>query len=610
MSIEAQIEKLIDRDPSITDENANKDSRVIGTMRDLLAGVASKEYVKGHGLPPEVAEAHESGEIHVHDLDYSIGGYFNCSVPDIPYMLANGFQMGGATIESPKSLRTAAEVIPQIVVNIASNQYGGLTVHEIDKILEPYAELSMEKYRDEARKWVSEDRVEEYARAQMVKEVYDACQGLEYEANSCFSSSGQQPFLTFSFGLSETWIGREIQKAILKVRLKGLGKDGITPVFPKLIYILKDGHNLRPDDPQYDIKQLALECSSKRIYPDLLAYDKVVEIYGTFVTPMGCRSFIPYHEKADGVPMVYGRRNGGVVSLNLPRQAMKSLSKADFFENVAQQAENVRKALEWRIDTLRGVQAKNNPIFYMSGACGHVLEPDDYVIGIFKHGEATFSFGYTGLNEAVAAFYGEEWYYNEEAVAFSLEIMSFLNGIKDSWNDDSEFLYTLYATPAESLTDRFARIDQEAFGVTEYLYDKGWYTNSFHMDPRHKTDPFTKYDFEKVYPPLSTGGNIVYVEMPSLVDNLEALETLWDYAYERVPYFGVNTPVSKCRACGYEGDMDADAKGYYCVSCGNRDEKTLEVIIRLCGYLSDASARKPISGRVKEIQSRVKHGAP
>lgn len=607
MSIETQIERLIQRDPEITDENANKDSRVIGTQRDLLAGVVSKEYALTRLLTPDVAKAHRDGDIHIHDLDYSIGGYFNCCVPDIPRLLKNGFQMGGASIESPKSLRTAAEVIPQIIVNISSNQYGGITVHEIDRILEPYAYLSLEKHRTEARKWVSEDQVEDYARQQLVKEIYDACQGLEYESNSCFSSSGQQPFLTISFGLSESWIGKEIQKAMLQVRIRGLGRDGITPVFPKLIYVLKQGHNTKPGDPFYDVKRLALECAAKRIYPDILSYEKVQELYGTFVTPMGCRSFLPYHENQDGSPMVYGRRNGGVVTLNLPRQALKSETTEEFFENLEAGARSIRRALEWRIATLQDVRAKNNPIFYVSGASGHTLESESSVSDIFTGGEATFSFGYTGLNEAVTRFFGENWYDNSEAVTFSLEIMNRLNDIKTEWNSESSYFFTVYATPAESLTDRFARVDRETFGVVPGITDKEWYTNSFHVDPRVTMSPFEKYEFESKYIPLSSGGNISYVEMPNLESNLDALETLWDYASEHLPYFGVNTPISKCYACGYSGDMDANARGFFCPECSNHDADTLEVIMRLCGYLSDVGQRKPINGRVEEIKSRVKH---
>ena len=818
MSIETQIDRLLARDPALTNENANKDSRVIGTQRDLLAGVVSKEYSRTRLLPTDVADAHERGDIHVHDLDYSIGGYFNCCVPDIPRMLKSGFQLGGASIETPKSLRTAAEVIPQVVVNISSNQYGGITVHEVDKILEPYAFMSLDKHRKDARKWVSEDRVEEYAREHLIKEIYDACQSLEYELNSCYSSAGQVPFVTVSFGLAESWLGKEIQKAILEVRLKGLGRDGVTPVFPKLIYALREGHNKHPDDPFYDVKRLAVKCATKRIYPDILSYENVVALYGAFVTPMGCvrgyesalweqngttyytglssmwdklsthtlpkyqdngvdqyidlhdvtvldshtgkpvmvratrivknhqnhwlkiktlggrvlhvttdhplyvkgrgrvtamdlvpgdvlkkslfdqydvgapvygdkawlagviitdgclndpceilgalacakkkrfdtvknrrydredaevvsveyvdidepsydlttetdyfdvsgivshncRSFVPYHEKEDGSPMVYGRRNGGVVTLNLPRQALKSETIDEFYANVLEESEHVRSALEWRIETLRGVHARNNPIFYSSGAAGSVLGADDQVIDIFTDGEATFSFGYTGLNETVSRFYGTDWYGDSEAVDFSMNIIRYLNQIRDRWNAESRFYYTLYATPAESLTDRFAHLDAKEFGVVEGVTDKDWYTNSFHVDPRHNMSPFDKYKFEAKYIPYTTGGNICYVEMPNLESNPDALEALWDYASREVPYFGVNTPISKCLVCSYSGDMDADARGFFCPECGNRDADQLEVIMRLCGYLSDVGQRKPIAGRVEEIKARVKHGA-
>lgn len=606
MNLRTTVESLLNRDPLVVDENANKDSNVLGTQRDLLAGVVSKEYALEELLPPDVAHAHKSGLIHIHDLDYSLGGYFNCSLPDFPSLLRNGFQMGGASIQPPKSIRTAAEVIPQIVVNTSSNQYGGITVHAIDNLLEPYAQLSFDKYLEDAKRWVAPELQEEYAREKTIKEIKDSCQSIEYELNSCFSSSGQQPFVTISFGLTRSWLGREIQKAVLETRLEGLGAQKTTATFPKLIFVLKNGINLNKDDPNYDIKTLAMVCASKRIYPDILSFDKMIEQYGFFVSPMGCRSFLPLYE-VDDEAVVYGRRNGGVVSLNLPRMALVSRTQEEMLSHLGEAADLGLQALAWRIDSLRAARAKNNPITYVSGGCGHSLNPNDPVIDIFKNGEASFSLGYVGLNETVTKFYGQDWYDNQEAVDFSVLVLKKLNEKIDSWNRESEFKVSAYGTPAESLTDRFNRLDTELFGVVPGITDKNWYTNSFHVDPRKKISPFDKFEFESKYVQYSAGGSIIYCEMPSLANNLDAIEAIWDFGYQTVPYFGINSPINKCFACGFEGDMDADDKGFFCPSCKNQDPEKLECIMRLCGYLSDVAHRKPIKGRVDEMLSRVKH---
>lgn len=607
MQLEQRIDDLLRGAEEIVDENANKDSRMISTQRELLAGAISKEYALNKLLPPDVAEAHKRGWIHFHDLDFTLSGYYNCMLLDIPNMLRNGFSLGGASIESPKSLRTASEVIPQIVARAAASIYGGLSVHEIDKCLEPYAELSYRKHLKEASYWVSDPvKQEEYATKHTLKEIYDSMQGLQYEIESTLSAASQTPFVTFSMGLAETRWGKEIQKAILQVRIEGLGAEHKTPVFPKLIFALKDGLNLRPTDPNYDVKLLALECATKRIYPDILSYKKVEEIYGYFISPMGCRSFLPKFEK-NGVPISYGRRNIGVCSLNLPNIALSTNTVEEFFDELDERVQLVYKALMYRYDKLATVKAKNAPILYMYGATGHRLDPESGVQHIFRDGEATASIGYIGLHEVALRFFGEDWQDNSDAKRFTVRILERLNYWKEIWVKETGIAFSIYSTPAESLTDRFCKHDLQEFGSVHGITDKGWYTNSFHLVPTKKVDPFYKIDFEKVYPPLASGGHICYVETPNLGRNIKALETLWDYAYDRVPYFGVNQSISQCYECHYHGVFDADAKGFYCPQCGNRNPQTLEVVERLCGYLSVVSERKPISGRVKEITSRVKH---
>lgn len=609
------------------------------------------------------------------------------------------------------------------------------------------------------------------------KEVFDTFQSLETEISSLFSGNGQTPFVTFNFGLSTGFWGREIQKGILQNRLIGLGEDHRTPVFPKLVFTLKDGVNLKKTDPNYDIKRLAVECSAKRIYPDILSYEKVMEIYGFFVSPMGCvagdetveysvdgtdystsisemwdmlssqgvkkqvngrdefidlsgvlvndshrsslkqsnvfrmvknynnhwlkitttdseqneftltcttdhplavyergrvladnlnagdkliksldsiqsltipqqdrllevvsiepvdidepsydlttdsdyfdvsgivshncRSFLTeYRSPETGEVVTYGRRNIGVVSLNLPNIALSTSTPEEFMRLLDERAILVHDGLMYRYNRLAGTLAKNAPILYQYGATGHRLSGDEIVQPIFDNGEATASIGYIGLHEVATKFWGNDWQDNEEAKSFTVGVLERLNYWKSKWADETGIAFSVYGTPAESLCSRFAAIDKETFGEVKDITDKGYYTNSFHLDVRKKVTPFEKIDFESAYTPLSTGGNICYVEQPSLVKNLDAFEAIWDYMYDHVPFSGINTPISRCLSCGYYGDFDADVKGFFCPECNNRNPETIEVIQRMCGYISSVGIRKPISGRVKEIKSRVKH---
>ena len=439
------------------------------------------------------------------------------------------------------------------------------------------------------------------------KEVFDTFQSLETEISALFSGNGQTPFVTFNFGLSTGFWGREIQKAILQNRIEGLGPEKRTAVFPKLVYTLKEGHNLKPGDPNYDIKRLAVECSTKRIYPDILSYEKVMEIYGTFVSPMGCRSFLSDYQDKDGNHITYGRRNIGVVSLNLPNIALTVNTPDEFMTLLDQRIQAVKDGLMYRYNRLASTTARNAPILYQHGATGHRLNPDETVQRIFNDGEATASIGYVGLHETATRFWGNDWQDDPEAKDFTIQVLRRLNHWKEKWAEETGIAFSVYSTPAESLISRFAEIDKATFGNIKDITDKGYYTNSFHLDVRKQVTPFEKIDFEADYPPLAAGGNICYVEQPSLIKNPDALESIWDYMHDRVPFSGANTPISRCYKCNHEGDFDADARGFYCPQCGNRDPQQCEVVERLCGYLGSVSMRKPISGRVKEMKSRVKH---
>jgi hypothetical protein len=1034
MDLSGVVDRYCGHDEAIMNENANKNSKVFATQRDLLAGSISKEYALEKLLPKNVAEGHRNGWIHFHDLDYTLnasGGLYNCMLIDFPGMLKHGFTLGEAEISTPKSLKTAGEVIPQIIANVSSNMYGGVSAHRLDEFLEPYAAISYRKtlkknfarmaefdgvilaedeidsladyYASQIEQTDNEFEIEfdnvkkinsglsektiqftiDISKKDVIKEVFDTFQSLEFEISSLYSGNGQTPFVTFNFGLSTGFWGREIQKGILKNRLIGLGEDHRTPVFPKLVFTLKDGVNLKKTDPNYDIKRLAVECSAKRIYPDILSYEKVMEIYGFFVSPMGCvrgyetittsgvvneitsmenlwdtlsrlypvqkqsnetdefidipkgvlqvvdshnaapfmtpvlrmvknhnnkwmkvttgdwgtknsrvlfctdnhplpvvgkgrvlaknlsvgdsltrsvhvintdgvrtyetnykswlagftlcdgclsensecilsfamdetevldriqeiypedrlslkkqvrgdrnqweyydlavkdsqwrnrlvsdfsgviknhrsipesllrspmdekeyflagmidadgyvrkstavigstnktlayaqmmlvesmgikasvrinyykgktnqnatryvlefnindsiasklslskkkesyindskrivdpldsndrnmtvssveyvsslnepsydlttdsdyfdvsgivshncRSFLTeYRSPETGEVVTYGRRNIGVVSLNLPNIALSTSTPEEFMKLLDERAILVHDGLMYRYNRLAGTLAKNAPILYQYGATGHRLSGNEVVQPIFDNGEATASIGYIGLHEVATKFWGNDWQDNEDAKAFTVGVLERLNYWKSKWADETGIAFSVYGTPAESLCSRFAAIDKETFGEVKDITDKGYYTNSFHLDVRKKVTPFEKIDFESAYTPLSTGGNICYVEQPSLVKNLDAFEAIWDYMHDHVPFSGINTPISRCLSCGYHGDFDADVKGFFCPECNNRNPETIEVIQRMCGYISSVGIRKPISGRVKEIKSRVKHG--
>ena len=363
-SIDETIGRLISKEPSTVNENANKDSDAFNTRRDLTAGVTGKA-IGLRMLPLHVSNAHQKGEIHFHDLDYSpYEPMTNCCLIDFKGMLKNGFRMGNADIESPKSIQTAAAQIAQIIANVASCQYGGCSADRIDELLAPYAKLNYKKHLKDAERWIEDQsKHESYAFSKTKKDIYDAMQSLEYEVNTLFTSNGQTPFVTFGFGLGQTELEREIQKAILKIRIRGLGIEQRTAIFPKLVFTLKRGVNLYSEDPNYDIKQLALECATKRMYPDILSYDKIVELTGSFKVPMGCRSFLQGWKNSKGEEVNSGRMNLGVVTLNLPRIAIESDGDFEKFWRIFdERTQIVKDALVYRINRTKEASPTNAPI--------------------------------------------------------------------------------------------------------------------------------------------------------------------------------------------------------------------------------------------------------
>lgn len=603
------IQKLLHKDATVVNENANKDSNVFNTQRDLTAGTVARS-IGLKMLPDKVANAHLKGDIHWHDLDYQpYSAMTNCCLIDFKEMLNNGFKIGNAEVESPHSIETATAQMSQIIANVASSQYGGCSADRVDEFLAPFAQKNYDKHLVDAKEWIEgAEKQDAFAKAKTKKDIYDAMQALEYEINTLYSSQGQTPFTTLGFGLGTNWIEREIQKSILKVRIEGLGKEKRTAIFPKLVFTIKRGLNLKPEDPNYDVKQLAVDCATKRMYPDVLMYDKIVELTGSFKAPMGCRSFLQGWKDENGNEVNAGRMNLGVVTMNLPRIALEAKGDRDKFWAILEERLSIcKEALVFKVNRAKQARPENAPILYEYGAFGKRLKRTDSVDELFKNNRATVSLGYIGLYEVGTAFFGPTWETNPEAKQFTIDVVKDLYDHCQQWEDEYGYHFSVYATPAESLTNTFCQADIKKFGRVKDITDKEYYTNSFHYDVRKAPTPFEKIDFEKDYPKYSAGGFIHYCEYPNLKQNPKALEAVWDYAYDRIGYLGTNTPIDQCFECGFKGEFKPTAKGFECPQCGNHDPATCDVVKRTCGYLGNPNQRPMVHGRHVEIASRVKH---
>ena len=604
------VARLVNRDKSVVNENANKDSRVFSTQRDLTAGAVAKA-IGLKMLPPAVANAHLRGDIHWHDLDYTpFMAETNCCLIDFDYMLNHGFSIGNAEVEPAHSIQVAVTQMTQIIANVASSQYGGCSSDRTDQVLAPFAEKNYQKHLREFGDVIDDPTtLKALAVKQTKKEIYDALQTLEYQVNTLYSTQGQTPFVTVGFGLGTSWIEREIQKDILKIRILGLGKERRTAIFPKLVFTLKRGLNLNSEDPNYDIKQLAIECATKRMYPDVVSYDTIKRLTGSFKAPMGCRSFLQgWTDPKTGKEVNAGRMNLGVITVNLPRIAMESKGDKDKFWKIFEERMRIcKEGLLYKIERTKQATPESAPILYKYGAFGHRLADTDSIDDLFKNGRATVSLGYIGLYEVGTVFYGSAWEKNPDAKAFSVSIVKALDDHCKAWEKQYGYHFSVYGTPSESLTDTFCREDTKKFGIVKDITDKEYYTNSFHYDVRKSPTPFEKLDFEKDYPQYSAGGFIHYCEYPNLKQNPKALEAVWDYAYDKIGYLGTNTPIDQCFKCGFKGEFTATAKGYECPECGNHDPATCDVVKRLCGYLGNPNKRPMVHGRQEEIIHRKKH---
>ena len=449
MDLISRINRLVNGDKELNNENANKDSNTFSTKRDLMAGqVAKVEGLKM--LPKSVREAHLRGDIHYHDLDYApFLAYTNCCLVDLKHMFENGFNMGNAVIGTPKSIQTAVAQASQIVANVASSQFGGTSLNKIDEVLEPYAKMNYDKHMLEGLKYSVAD-VELYAKEKTKKDIYDSIQSLEYEVNTLYTSNGQTPFLSIGFGLTESWIGKEIQRAILQVRINGLGVEKKTAIFPKLIFFIKDGLNLKKEDPNYDIKQLALKCASERMYPDIINADTIQRLTGSTKASMGCRSFLQGWTDPDtGKQVDDGLMSSGVVTVNLPRIAIQSNgNKEEFWKIFDERMIVMHNALRNRKERAFEALPENAPILYKYGAFGNNLKDGESVKEkLFLNQRSTISLGYIGLYEVGTVFYGANWESNPEAKEFTLEVLKRMKALALQWSDEEGVWYSTYGTP-------------------------------------------------------------------------------------------------------------------------------------------------------------------
>ncbi len=604
----------------IMDENSNKNARIVSTQRDLIAGEVSKDISKRKLMPTDVLEAHESGAIHMHDLDYLIQPMFNCCLINLEDMLANGTVINGKKIDTPKSFQVACTVSTQIIAQVASAQYGGQSINGVDRILAPYVRKSFEKYKKRVIEEQVEiyniepdmDKVEEIAWRRTRKEVKDGVQTIQYQINTLMTTNGQSPFVTLFMHFNpDSEYAREaamIDEEILMQRIQGIKNEKgvyVTPAFPKLIYVL-DEHNITEDSKYWYLTELAAACTAKRMYPDYISAKKMRQMYdGNVFSPMGCRAFLtPYKDENDDFKFD-GRFNQGVVTINLPQIGILSGGDEDlFFEILDKRLGLVKKALMVRHKRLLGISSDVSPVHWQFGALAR-LKPGEKIDRYLFGGYSTLTIGYIGIYEASMLVKGAS-HTSEIGKGFALKIMDKLNEKKVEWTGDTGIQFAVYGTPAESLTHRFASIDKQRFGDIENITDKGYYTNSYHVDVRENIDVFSKFDFEQQFQEKSTGGMISYVEIPNMIKNTDAILSIIQYIYDHVMYGEFNTKLDFCHECGYDGEIKVDDSGlnWECPNCHNTDKARLTVIRRTCGYLGENFWNQ---GRTKEIRSRVMH---
>ena len=595
------------------EENSNKNAAVASTQRDLIAGEVSRDLTNRLLLPEKISKAHEEGILHFHDADYFVQSIFNCCLINISDMLDNGTVMNGKMIESPKSFQVACTVMTQIIAAVASSQYGGQSVDisHLGKYLRKTKEKFLRNYKEKFADILSDEAIEKLASDRTMDELKSGVQTIQYQINTLMTTNGQSPFVTLFLNLKEDDPYKDevalIIEEILKQRIQGIKNEAgvyITPAFPKLIYFL-DEHNCLKGGKYDYLTKLAVECSSKRMYPDYISAKKMRENYeGEVFSCMGCRSFLSPWKDENGNYKWEGRFNQGVVSINLPQMGIIANGNEElFWELMEERLSLCFEALMCRHKALEGTLSDVSPIHWQYGAIAR-LKPGETIDPLLHNGYSTISLGYIGLYEVTKLMTGVS-HTDPKGTAFALKVMNRLREACDTWKRNTGLGFGLYGTPAESLCYRFAEIDKRKFGVIKDVTDKGYYTNSYHVDVREKIDAFSKFKFESQFQTISSGGAISYVEIPNLRHNLPALEELVKYIYDNIQYAEFNTKSDYCQVCGYDGEIIINDKlEWECPQCHNKDHNKMNVTRRTCGYLGENFWNV---GKTKEINSRVLH---
>ncbi|MCI9461040.1 MAG: anaerobic ribonucleoside-triphosphate reductase, partial [Oscillibacter sp.] len=608
-------------------ENSNKNPVVNSTQRDYMAGEVSRDLSERLLLPKEIVEAHQEGIIHFHDSDYFAQHMHNCDLVNLEDMLQNGTVITGTLIERPHSFATACNIATQIVAQVASNQYGGQSISLAH--LAPFVDVSRKKLRviverelKEIGVILDEDSLSKLVETRLREEVRGGVQTIQYQVLTLLTTNGQAPFVTVFMYLGEAKNEQErkdlalIIEETLEQRYEGVkNEDGvwITPAFPKLIYVLEED-NIREDAPYWYLTKLAAKCTAKRMVPDYISEKKMLELKvdkngeGHCYTCMGCRSFLtPYVDPETGKPKYYGRFNQGVVTINLPDVALSSGGNIEkFWEIFEERLELCHQALLCRHERLKGTPSDVAPILWQYGACAR-LKKGEPIDKLLYGGYSTISLGYAGLYECVKYMTGKS-HTDPSATPFALEIMETMNAACRKWKAEHNIDFSLYGTPLESTTYKFAKCLQRRFGIVEGINDKGYITNSYHVHVTEQINAFDKLKFEAQFQHLSPGGAISYVEVPDMQNNLEAVLQVMKFIYDNIIYAELNTKSDYCQVCGWDGEIQIEEEHgklvWKCPKCGNTDQDKMNVARRTCGYIGTQYWNQ---GRTQEIRDRVLH---
>ena len=599
-------------------ENSNKNAQVVTTQRDYLAGITSTDITRRFLLPEDVVKAHDEGIIHFHDADYfAQNALTNCELINLEDMLQNGTIMNGVMIEKPHRFLTAMTIATQIILGVTSSTYGGATVSLTH--LAPFVRSSYERYyKKYQQRGLSENQCKEYAQQDTKKEIEDGVQTFNYQVNSMTNTNGQAPFLSVCMYLGETTEYKKelamIIEEFLKQRIEGFKNEKgvyITPAFPKLLYVLEED-NIHKESQYWYLTELAAKCTAKRLVPDYISEKKMKEYKidkngnGNCYPCMGCRSFLtPYVDPETNKPKYYGRFNQGVVTINLVDVALSSNQDEDkFWKIYEERLELCHKALRIRYERLSKVTSDVAPILWQHGALAR-LKKGESIDKLLHNGYSTISLGYAGLYECVKYMTGHSHTDNGVGEEFALKVMQKLNDKCKEWKEAEQIDYSVYGTPIESTTYKFAKCLKKRFGVVEGITDRGYITNSYHVPVFEDIDAFSKLKLESKFQKLSPGGAISYIETPNLQNNLEIVLQVIQFIYDNIMYAELNTKSDYCQKCGFDGEILIDDNlEWYCPSCGNRDHNTLNVARRTCGYIGSQFWNK---GRTQEIKERVLH---